>query len=168
MLSWTQTVRTTHLYVGFSDVTECSLSSSHCSTRLTADFLFGSLTFGSTCESPKELGWVSPSSPISPVWCRLKTNTWLRLPGCRPAADLGCCSPAQRWKVEHTSTSWQAWHTDWESWTERCCPLPPWFLDHWGGSSSTFCNSPGQNICDATPHIHWSTQISSGSLGAAH
>lgn len=34
----------------------------------------------------------------------------------------------------------------------------PLFLCHWGGSSSTCCIPPEQNIGDATPHIHWSTQ----------
>lgn len=118
--------------------------------------------------------------------------TWTRLPGCRPSAAVWCCSPAQRWKVEHRSPSSRAWQTDWGSWTEKCCPLPPgrleqktefnwwsdtgalsasqpvglsipWFLCHWDGSSSTCYIPPEQSIGDATPHIHWSTQTSSGS-----
>lgn len=118
--------------------------------------------------------------------------TWTRLPGCRPSAAVWCCSPAQRWKVEHKSPSSRAWQTDWGSWTEKCYPLPPgrfeqktefnwwsdtgalsagqsvglsipWFLCHWDGSSSTCYIPPEQSIGDATPHIRWSTQTLSGS-----
>lgn len=56
----------------WGSVTVCSPSSSHHWTCLTADFLFG---FGSKCESPAGSGSASPSSPASPAWCRLKTNT---------------------------------------------------------------------------------------------
>lgn len=59
-------------------VTGCSPSGSCRRMRSTSDSPFGSPMFGSTCESPKEPGWVSPSSPVVPVWCRLKTSTWTR------------------------------------------------------------------------------------------
>ena len=64
------------------------------------------------------------SSQTRKVLFLLFRLTWPKPPGCRPAADVEGCSPARRWKVEHTSPSWQAGHTDWESWTERGCPLP--------------------------------------------
>lgn len=57
-------------------VTGCSPSSSRRWTRQTDCFLLWLLMFDSTCESPEELGPVSPSSPVSPVWCQRKTNTW--------------------------------------------------------------------------------------------
>lgn len=38
------------------------------------------------CESPKELGWVSPSSPAFPVWCQLQTST------CTTTTSISLCT----------------------------------------------------------------------------
>lgn len=75
---------------------------------------------------------IKDSSRDRSVECLIKTSdvesteklTWTVRPGCSLVA-LTHCSPAQRWKVEHTSPSWQVWHTDWETLTEEWrLPLP--------------------------------------------